>query len=104
MLTCPPSYARIVARLGLLNPKSQKRATRILQWIICAKRPLRLAELQGAIVHDHAHKHVTEKTRLPDTVISLCKPLVQVLSDGTIAFVHFTVQECVTRLTSFFDT
>jgi hypothetical protein len=104
MLTCPPSYARIVARLGLLNAKNQERTTRILQWIICAKRPLRLAELQGAIVHDHAHKHVSEKTRLPDTVISLCKPLVQVLSDGTIAFVHFTVQESVMKRIGCFDT
>jgi hypothetical protein len=81
--------------------KSQERATRILQWIICAKRPLRLAELQGAIVFDLVNKRMTEKTKLPDNVINLCKPLVQTLADRTISFVHFTVHESVMQLADY---
>ncbi|ORY13016.1 hypothetical protein BCR34DRAFT_277213 [Clohesyomyces aquaticus] len=36
---------------------------------------------------------MTDNTKLPDTVLYLCKPLIQVLGDGNVAFVHFTMQE-----------
>jgi len=61
--------------------------------MICSRRPLRAVELQDAIAFSGSSTRFDEKSKLRATVIDLCKPLIQVLKDNTVVFVHFTVQE-----------
>jgi hypothetical protein len=86
-------YARIIERLKALGSQSNKRAIKILQWMVCARRPLRVAELQNALVFDEDNFVLTDENKLPETVVNICKPLIQRQSDSTVTFVHFTVQE-----------
>jgi hypothetical protein len=66
---------------------------RILRWMICSRRPLKSTELQDAIVFSGEQAVLSDNSKLPANVIELCKPLIQRLSDGTVTFVHSTVQE-----------
>ncbi|KAH7385941.1 hypothetical protein BKA66DRAFT_403042, partial [Pyrenochaeta sp. MPI-SDFR-AT-0127] len=68
-------------------------AVNILNWIICARRPLRIAELKDAIVFAIGNSTLTERSKLPATVLDLCRPLIQTHADGHVSFIHFTVQE-----------
>jgi hypothetical protein len=61
--------------------------------MICARRPLRTIELQDAIVFATGHEALTDRTKLPATVLDLCKPLIQTNAEGYLSFVHFTVKE-----------
>lgn len=65
----------------------------MLDWLICSRRPLREEELQDAIIFAAGNNQLTERSKLPATVLDLCKPLIQVHDDRTVGFVHFTVQE-----------
>lgn len=86
-------YDRILARVTFLNSPSRERAVNILNWIICARRPLRIAELKDAIVFAIGNSTLTERSKLPATVLDLCRPLIQTHADGHVSFIHFTVQE-----------
>ncbi|KAF2129964.1 hypothetical protein P153DRAFT_356631 [Dothidotthia symphoricarpi CBS 119687] len=85
-------YSRIVARIQALNDSSRERAMIILNWLVCSRRPLRQTELQDAIVFAGNMK-MTQRSKLPTTVLDLCKPLIQIHDDRTVTFVHFTIQE-----------
>ncbi|KAF2001862.1 hypothetical protein P154DRAFT_618946 [Amniculicola lignicola CBS 123094] len=89
-------YERILLKINRLNPQSQERARHILQWMTCMRRPLRKDEVQCGIVYSEGRSSLNTQTKLPETVLGLCKPLIQILSDGTVAFVHFTIQEYLT--------
>jgi hypothetical protein len=61
--------------------------------MICSRRPLKAIEIQDAVAFSGNSAVLNDKTKLPVTVIDLCKPLIQVLADNTVVFVHFTIQE-----------
>ncbi|KAF2642645.1 hypothetical protein P280DRAFT_395523 [Massarina eburnea CBS 473.64] len=86
-------YARIMERVHILNPVSKTRVTRILEWMLSSRRPLRTIELQDAIVFSGNNMTLDKRSKLPVSIIDLCKPLITVVDDGTVVFVHFTVQE-----------
>ncbi|KAF1849355.1 uncharacterized protein K460DRAFT_404584 [Cucurbitaria berberidis CBS 394.84] len=93
-------YDRILARVMLLSPSSRERANSMLNWMICGRRPLRSVELQDAIAFATGQDTLTERSKLPKTILDLCKPLIQTHSDGHVSFVHFTVQEFLLGRTS----
>ncbi|EDU43054.1 conserved hypothetical protein [Pyrenophora tritici-repentis Pt-1C-BFP] len=69
------------------------RAISAINWMLCARRPLRAVELQDAITFAMGSETLTENNKLSVTVLDHCKPLVQLHADGHVSFVHFTVQE-----------
>ena len=92
------SYERIFARIcGNAKLQNQKRAIRILQWMIAARRPLRRSELEYGITLDECVPFVTQSTRLRGDVLSLCAPILDVEDgpEGLVSFTHFTVYELV---------
>ena len=87
------SYARIVHRIMLYSPQSRERTINILKWMMCSRRPLRVIELQDAIVFASGAVSLSERSKLPPNIVDLCKPLIQTDDNGQISFFHFTVQE-----------
>lgn len=61
--------------------------------MVCARRPLRKEELQNALVFDENNYALTDENKLPEAVVNVCKPLIQMQADHTVTFIHFTVQE-----------
>jgi hypothetical protein len=76
-----------------MDPRDREKATRILEWIAFAKRPLKRAELLDAVSLHRGNSQLNEETRLWEQVIELCKPLVEDGPNETIVFIHFTVPE-----------
>ena len=87
------SYARIVHRIMLYPVQSRERTINILKWILCSRRPLRVIELQDAIVFASGAVSLSEESKLPPNIVDLCKPLIQMDDNGQISFAHFTVRE-----------
>jgi len=64
----------------------------ILGWVVCAKRPLEIHEIQGAVSIDLEGKTVDfGGRRLRDDVKELCGCLVDV-RDGKLELVHTTAK------------
>jgi hypothetical protein len=101
MVTLLPSdltdlYERIVRNMcNSRNSLSCTRATAILRWIAFAQRPIRLNELLHGLAHTPAELNPVIQSVPVPTVLELCKPLVEQYPDGSINFVHFSVQESV---------
>lgn len=87
-------YKRIIGRI--CNPcETQKyqKATRILKWICYSRRPLNKFELVYALALT-PDKLVLDDDEVPITeILELCKPLIEERYDGSVTFVHFSVQE-----------
>ncbi|KAL9075640.1 MAG: hypothetical protein Q9157_003927 [Trypethelium eluteriae] len=75
------AYERILSSLKRnLPPKLWKIATQLLGWMICAKRPLKWHEIQGAISIDPEAQTIFEPENILRVDISeLCGSLVQLL-------------------------
>lgn len=89
------SYARIVDNIfkDPENPDYDD-AERILGWLICAKRPLKWHEIQGAISIDSRNQSVDfENRQLRVDSKDLCGSLVEVHRDETIELVHQTAKQ-----------
>lgn len=89
------AYARIVTRV-YENPNDgeRKEAERLLNWIVCAKRPLRWHEVQGAVAIDIDVGEVDIKSHLVyDNAKDICGSLVTILKDRSITMVHGTARQ-----------
>jgi hypothetical protein len=101
MLTLLPSdlsdlYERIIGKIcDSRNDIRHTRASAILRWICFSQRPIRLFELlHGLALAPGESNPDIGKVPIPE-VLELCKPLVEQRPDGTVGFVHFSVQESV---------
>jgi len=90
---CLHRYDRIVNRICHNPIPAQKtQAMCILGWVVCAKRPLEMHEIQGAVSIDLEGKSVDfDGRRLRDDVKELCGCLVDV-RDGKLELVHTTAK------------
>lgn len=95
-------YERIVKRI-FTNPQTAEResAKSILEWVVCAKRPLRFNELQATFSINLDEEVIDFESRClrpnsPDqchfVVKSLCGSLVEVLKGNVIHLVHDTAK------------
>lgn len=88
------SYDRNVRRV-YNNPNISEvaEAKRLLSWVVCAKRPLKWPEVQGAISID-LEKEIVDigQHKLRVGPKELCGSLVTVYEDGTIELVHSTAK------------
>ncbi|KAF2812552.1 uncharacterized protein BDZ99DRAFT_413355, partial [Mytilinidion resinicola] len=86
-------YERIILLVKRFSPQNYDKAVRILEWITFAKRAPKKFEVQDAVALTANNNILSEDTKLPETVLHLCRPLVEDGPDNTIVFVHFTVYE-----------
>ncbi len=96
-----PSYERILSRIcGDSKSPNQRTATRILQWMLVARRPLKRLEIESGIILDDRVSQITAATRPRGDVLSSCYPIIDVEDGpcGYISFCHFTALESVPRL------
>ena len=90
------SYERILLRIcGNSKAPNQRTATRILQWVLVARRPLRRFEIESGIVLDDRVSQITPATRPRGDVLSSCYPILDVEDGpcGYVSFCHFTALE-----------
>jgi len=65
----------------------------LLSWLVCAKRPLKWHEIQGAKSINLDKQTVEwERRRFRVDSKDLCGSLVEVRSDQTVEFVHLTAK------------
>ncbi|KAL9612222.1 MAG: hypothetical protein Q9167_003171 [Letrouitia subvulpina] len=96
-------YAQILGHVcGNGRSHHQQKAVRILQWLIAAKRPMRRAEIESAIVLDGNITEITGETKLKGDPLELCAPLLEADEGGSelVGLVHFTAAECLTNRAS----
>ena len=67
----------------------------VLGWIVCAKRPLRWREIQGAICVDLEQQNVNFERKLLDSPRGLFAALVEIQTDGSVELVHSTARQYV---------
>ncbi|KAI1170610.1 hypothetical protein F4777DRAFT_583757 [Nemania sp. FL0916] len=91
-------YERILYRIledrgeHILKPLRQ-----VLGWIAFARRPLKWAEIQGAICIDFENQTIDYINRLLDSPKELFASLVELQPNGTVELVHGTVREFLAR-------
>ncbi|KAK4441886.1 hypothetical protein QBC34DRAFT_419535 [Podospora aff. communis PSN243] len=87
-------YEKLVSRMvSGLDSFSVFRLKLIFGWIAFAKRPLRKAELQSALLFHQDNAIKATSISAPSYVIDLCKPLVDEHRDSTLGFIHVSVKE-----------
>ena len=89
-------YGRIIGRkCDERQPQKSQRASEILKWISSSQRPLKKFELLPALALN-SDKTGIDRNSMPTTqVLEICKPLIEERPNGSVTFVHFSVQECV---------
>ena len=78
---------------GLGSPSNSEKAIRILEWIACSFRALKLYEVQDGIVFENLDSILDEGSKLNGRFLEQCKPLVQVGANNTLEFVHYSAKE-----------
>jgi hypothetical protein len=68
-------------------------AIRILQWMACYYRPLRIYEVLDGISLRPGCTMLNHKTRMRREVLDLCRPLIEDGLFDTLDFVHFSAKE-----------
>ncbi|PGH01881.1 hypothetical protein AJ80_08953 [Polytolypa hystricis UAMH7299] len=65
----------------------------ILGWIVCARRPLRWREIQGAVCIDMENQHLDNDREMSDSPKGLFASLIELQADGTVDLVHGTARK-----------
>ncbi|KAF2492844.1 ankyrin [Lophium mytilinum] len=74
------------------SPSEQQVAKTLLSWLLCAKRPLKWHEIQGAMSLDLDGNSFDCERRLVRDIKHFCGSLVEVRRGGAICFVHLTAK------------
>jgi hypothetical protein len=88
------SYERIMGRMKRnLTAKEWEIAQKLLGWMVCAKRPLKWHEIQGAVSMDLDGQTIDfDDRKLRTHIQELCGSLIQVLQGDRIELVHNTAR------------
>jgi hypothetical protein len=70
-----------------------KHLRHILGWIVCACRPLKWREIQGAISLDLERERVDYDNKIAESPKGLFASIVELQADGTVELVHGTARE-----------
>ncbi|KAH8586238.1 hypothetical protein B0O99DRAFT_644911 [Bisporella sp. PMI_857] len=91
-------YERILNRICQLRSGNISDQVRlVLGWIVCAKRPLRWREIQGALSINLDQQHIDYDKKLLASPKELFGSLVELDSDGTVQLIHATAREYLIR-------
>jgi hypothetical protein len=72
--------------------KEKAAARKILQWVACAKRPLRQEEVLQALAIEAGAKSFTKGRKAFRDLLQTCGPIIE-MSGEYVHFVHFTAKE-----------
>ncbi|KAI0123678.1 hypothetical protein BJ170DRAFT_640053 [Xylariales sp. AK1849] len=91
-------YDRILGRIKEARTESFIRVVRqVIGWIVCAKRPLRWREIQGAVSIDLDSQDIDVDKRLLEMPKGLFSSLVEVQADDTVELIHGTARDYLLR-------
>ncbi|TRX90263.1 hypothetical protein FHL15_008808 [Xylaria flabelliformis] len=86
-------YTRILERVfETRNGTSVAAIRQVLGWITCARRPLKWAEVQGAVCVDFDNQVVDHERMLSDSPKDLFASLIEIKEDDTVELVHETAR------------
>ncbi|KAL1838860.1 hypothetical protein VTJ49DRAFT_2113 [Mycothermus thermophilus] len=88
-----PLYSRALAIMSSRPPRRRLLTRAILTWIVCAVRPLTVAELREALKLDLED----EIRELEGAIASLCAQLVHIDNTGRAMMIHLTAKEFLTN-------
>ena len=105
------TYRLAMARVGDQPKNHRNLAEAVLKWVIYARRPLRVRELQDALAVEHGKTSLnTEKVPLVSVIVSVCGGLVTLVHNGPnreydvstelVQMVHYTAYEYLMRVHS----
>ena len=86
------SYGRMLKRISTLSQHEQATVKRIFSWLICVRRPLRIVELNHALLIQPGDKHLQHPRALYKDILELCGPIVEKRKEY-ITFIHFSAKE-----------
>ncbi|KAF8538870.1 hypothetical protein BDD12DRAFT_926090 [Trichophaea hybrida] len=90
-----PFYGRILSRIKeKLKPNERHQVRRIIAWLVSATRPLKLLEIDHALMIRDGDNCLEKKRKLHKDMIQLCGPFIENQGE-TITFVHFSAKESV---------
>jgi hypothetical protein len=94
------SYERIMSRIKQnSNPAEWGIVRKLLGWMICARRPLKWHEIQGAVSTDPVEQTVNfDERKLRVHIRDLCGSLIQVLPGDRVELVHSTAKLSVKNM------
>lgn len=92
-------YGRIISRISQRSIRQQETVKRVLGWIGCSPVPLTIYELEQAILVSTEPDADAPTVDSSLNIVKLCGPIVEVVDERP-QFVHSTVKEQVTDLTS----
>lgn len=95
---CPPGlyaiYEHFLYGLVAQSPERQNLTRDIIQWVICAARPLTVEELEGALI---TKPNGQSEKPFRSVIIDACSPFITVAVTGnTVRAVHESVREYLT--------
>ncbi|KAI1749840.1 hypothetical protein F4782DRAFT_511720 [Xylaria castorea] len=86
-------YERILERVFETRDDTSVASIRqVLGWITCARRPLKWAEVQGAVCVDFDNQVVDHERMLSDSPKDLFASLIEIKEDNTVELVHETAR------------
>lgn len=98
------AYIAMLRILGFEHATRRQVASKILRWVTCAARPLKLVEISTIFAIKDGLKFLDNKSRLlapRDLLLRVCGSFLEVLPDDTVQFAHLSAKEF---LLSFADT
>ncbi|KAF8859961.1 PLU-1-domain-containing protein [Acephala macrosclerotiorum] len=90
------AYGRILKRI-MDEHGTASHAIRVLQWMACCCRPLKIYEILDGITLRPTCPTLNCKTRIRKEVLDLCRPLIEDGPSETLDFVHFSAKEYLLR-------
>ncbi|CZR69490.1 related to vegetatible incompatibility protein HET-E-1 [Phialocephala subalpina] len=89
------AYGRILDRIMDSNNSRNARflAIRILGWMACSYRTLKIYELLDGLAFDSSNTTLSAKTKVRRDILDLCRPLIEDGPSSTVDFVHFSAKE-----------
>ncbi|KAI9858937.1 MAG: hypothetical protein M1813_007239 [Trichoglossum hirsutum] len=93
------AYERIMSRIKQdASFEEWKIAQKLLGWMVCARRPLKWHEIQGAVSIDPVEQTIDfDDRKLRIHIRDLCGSLIQVLPGDRVELVHSTAKMYITR-------
>ncbi|KAJ9503773.1 hypothetical protein H2202_000912 [Exophiala xenobiotica] len=90
------AYGRILQRVTKeMDAKEYAKAIRILEWLACSCRLMKMREVQDGIVFHANNMVLDDETKLSPAVLDLCKPLIEEGPNKTIDFVHYSAKQFI---------
>ncbi len=87
------SYRRILDGICKRRPQERYQAIKLLYWITCAFRPMRIHELRDGIAFRKEQVTPDQRNRLQRNIVELCGPIIEELPGDIVDTVHFSAKE-----------